>query len=105
MELLVLQRIHVFFVAEHATRHVHLFGVTKHPTAAWVTQRAQNPLMDLEEHGHRFRFLIRDRDTKFAATFDAVFTGTGIDVMHTPPEAPNAIAGSAPPAAKAPTDC
>ncbi|MCK9929793.1 integrase core domain-containing protein [Frankia sp. Mgl5] len=48
--------------------------------------------MDLEERTHRFRFLIRDRGTKFTASFDAVFTAAGIDVMRTPPQSPKANA-------------
>ena len=49
---------------------------------------------DLEEAGHRFTHLIRDRDAKLTSAFDTVFTAVGIDVLITAPPAPrmNAIA-------------
>jgi putative transposase len=85
---LTLTRLYVAFVIELDTRRVHLLGITRHPTSQWATQLARNLASGLEEAGSRFTYLIRDRDTKFTAAFDAVFASIGITVLPIAPQAP-----------------
>ncbi|GAB3177998.1 hypothetical protein GCM10027162_28370 [Streptomyces incanus] len=74
-------RLYVFAVIEHASRRIRILGATAHPTASWVAQATKNLVMDLEDAGLRVRFLLRDRDGKFPALFDAVLADAGIEVV------------------------
>ncbi len=92
VETVLLKTLYVLFVIEVGTRRVRLAGVTGHPSGPWMTQQARELSMSLAQDGRAPRFLIRDRDTKFVAGFDAVITADGTDTIRTPIAAPNANA-------------
>jgi transposase InsO family protein len=86
-------RMYILAVIEHASRRIRILGATAHPTTAWVTQAARTLVMDLEDAGSAARYLIRDRDGKYPALFDAILADAGITVVRSGVQIPrmNAI--------------
>ena len=64
------------------------FNVTRSPSDVWVTQQLREAT-PIEE---KPRFLICDNDGKYGSQFEALAENSGIDVIHTPVEAPKANA-------------
>ncbi len=62
--------------------------------ASRVDRWARNLAWKIQDGGLRARFLLRDRDSKFTATFDQVFSSEGVKVIHLPFRSPlaNSIA-------------
>jgi transposase InsO family protein len=85
-----LERLYVLFFIEIGSRRVHVAGCTTHPDGAWVTQQARQVAWTLVERETPLRLLIRDRDTKFTGSFDAVFEAQDVRVIRTPVQAPEA---------------
>ena len=92
VETISLRRLHVLFFIELGSRRVHLAGCTAKPTGAWLIQQARQFTWTLHDQPSRFRYLIRDRDSKYTREFDAVFESVGIEIVKNPVRAPKANA-------------
>jgi putative transposase len=74
-------RMYILAVIEHASRRIRILGATAHPTATWVAQAARNLVMDIEDVRCPVKYLVRDRDGKYPALFDAVLADAGIETV------------------------
>jgi transposase InsO family protein len=92
VDTVVLRRYYVLFVIDVERRVVYLLGVRANPSGPWVTQVARDFAAELEGAGRRVRFVIRDRDTKFTASFDNIFASIGAEAILTPVRSPKANA-------------
>ncbi len=81
-----LQTLYVFFFVELGSHRAWgaCAGCNAHPTGEWVRQQARQLTWTLQDERKAMRFLIRDRDAKFTAGFDAVFAAEGVEVIRTP---------------------
>jgi len=92
VDTILLRRLYVLVFIHHDTRLVRIAGITSNPVTGWVTQQARNLSMELADQASTIKFLIRDRDTKYTASFDAVFTAEGTRIIKSPVRAPQANA-------------
>ena len=90
VDTVFLKRFYVLFFIHLESRRILFVACTESPDSGWVTQQARNLSWELIELGLRPRFLIRDRDSKFAAIFDSVLAAEGTKVRRTPPRSPQA---------------
>ncbi len=77
-----------FIITELGSRRIVHVGVTRTPTDAWTAQQLREAI----PFGVVPKYLIRDNDAKFGASFTAVAVGSGIEVLRTPIQAPRANA-------------
>src|SRR5258706_2655534 len=77
---------YIFVVMELKTRWIGDTGVTKYPTDAWTAQQRR----EATPWGRGPKYLIRDRDKKYATRFSAVALGLGIKEVKTPYRTPQA---------------
>jgi len=92
VDTVMLRRLYVLFFIELDTRRVYVTGIAASPTGAWVVQQARNLTMLLADRAQPVRFLVRDRDAKFTASFDEVFRSEQIRIIRRPIRAPRANA-------------
>ena len=101
VDTVLLRRLYVLVLIDHDTRLLRIAGMTAKPIADWVIQEARNLSMELEDGASPIKLLIRDRDTKFTGSFDAVLADyVEHDNAHRPhrplgPRAPSVL-GSPP---------
>ena len=74
----------VFIVLHHERRQVVHFGVTAHPTAAWVAQQ----ITEAFPWNSAPRYVIRDRDSVYGALVRARIKAMGIEEVVTAPRSP-----------------
>jgi transposase InsO family protein len=85
---LFFKTLHAFVIVNHESRRVVHVGLADHPTDEWITQQVR----DATPFEEKPKFLICDNDQRYGSLFERVGQASGIEVIHTPYEAPRANA-------------
>ena len=84
-----LRTYHVLFLIKHATRAIHIAGITTNPNSAFMAQVAKNLTMLGDGFLNGMDYLILDRDTKFTAEFKRILEDVGVQIVPISYQAPN----------------
>jgi putative transposase len=76
--------LYVWFAVDHARRRVLSFGITRNPTAWWVSQRLRDAFPKTPIH----RFLIYDNDAIFSSAITEMIEGLGLHPQRTALQSP-----------------
>jgi len=80
---------YVLFVIHHATRAVHIAGVTPHPNSTFMAQVARNLTDSVDGFLRNMQFLVVDNDVLFTKQFCSTLADAGVEVTRTAIRAPN----------------
>jgi len=80
---------YVLFVIHHASRAVHIAGITTNPDSAFMAQIARNLTDCMDGFLLGKRYLILDLDKKFTAQFKRIQKDAGVKSVTTAYQAPN----------------
>jgi transposase InsO family protein len=80
---------YVLFFLHIDTRRVHIAGITPYPDESWMKQVARNVTMAGWGFLEGRRYVIIDRDSKYAASFREVLKSAGLKIIRLPPYSPN----------------
>ncbi len=79
---------HCLMFIHLGSRTTFVSPATYHPDEAWMQQQARNAMIWVDDQGLDLQFVIHDRDTKFAASFNALFETAGARIVRSPVQAP-----------------
>ena len=77
---------YVFIIEELETRKILHFNITQNPTALWTQQQFREAIPS----DHHYRYLIRDRDSKFSTSVDETLKDMKIEPKKIPARTPQA---------------
>ena len=80
---------YVLFFIHVASRKVYVAGMTMNPNEHWMKQSARNLTMSGTGFLEGMKYLVLDRDAKYAASFRGILESSGTECLRLPPRSPN----------------